>query len=45
MKNGCMEIKKKKDNRRKIKSKKIKNTNVDNYVKNMNNLQIINRLI
>ena len=44
MKNGCLEIKKK-DNRRKIKSKKNKNTHVDNYVKSMNNLQIINRLI
>ena len=30
MKNGCMEIKKKEENRRKIKSKKIKNTYVDN---------------
>ena len=29
MKNGCMELKKK-DKRRKIKSKKIKNTYVDN---------------
>ena len=37
-----MEIRNK---RQKSKKLKIKNTYVDNYVKSMNNLQIINRLI